>query len=113
MAAVAVAEEAGLVVRAEEARCGVAAAPTGCQGEETHVSSAARVRVPGRCRLSEVSAGRWETVSQSVASYFLGGQDLKSVITILQRMLGELTDSDRLWESGLSWAIMLLGMSGG
>lgn len=51
-----------LVVRAEEARCGVAAAPTGCQGVETHVSSAARVRAPGRCRQSEVSAGRGETL---------------------------------------------------
>lgn len=61
--AAAVAEEAVLVVRAEEARCGVAAAPTGCQGVETHASSAARVRATGHCRQSEVSAERREIVS--------------------------------------------------
>lgn len=45
-------------MRVEEARCGVAAAPTGCRGVRRHVSSAARVRATGRCWQSEVSAER-------------------------------------------------------
>ena len=53
-----------LVERAEEAHCGVAAAPTGCQGVKTHVSSAARVRATGRCRQSEVSEDRKERNSE-------------------------------------------------
>lgn len=54
VAAAAVAEEAELVVTAEEARCGVAAALIGSQGVEMHVSSAEEDHATGRCRQSEV-----------------------------------------------------------
>lgn len=65
-----VAEEAVLVVRTEEAHCGVAAAPTGCQGAETHVSSAARLRVTGRCCQSEVSAYGGDCESVAAVYFF-------------------------------------------
>lgn len=65
-------------MRVEEARCGVAAAPTGCQGVRRHVSSAARVRATGRCWQSEVSADRRGGSQTMVwAGYFLAGGDLE------------------------------------
>lgn len=59
-AAAVAAEEAELVVTAEEARCGVAAALIGSQGVEMHVSSA-EDHVTGHCRQSEVSVERQRT----------------------------------------------------
>lgn len=54
-AAVAVVEEVELVWRAEEARCGVAAALIGSQGAEMRVNSAAMNHVTGRSQQNEVS----------------------------------------------------------
>lgn len=42
-------------MRAEEARCGVAAALIGSQGVETHVNSAAVDHAVGHCQQNEVS----------------------------------------------------------
>lgn len=53
--AAAVVEEVELVVRAEEARCGVAAALIGSQGVETRVNSAAVDHAVGHCQQNEVS----------------------------------------------------------
>lgn len=61
-----VAEGVELAARAEEVRCGVAAAPIDSQGAETHVSSVAADRAYGQGRQSEVSEKR---VGEKIRNY--------------------------------------------